>query len=450
MAGVAGVFDLTPDVLMGITTLEQARDFAKLDQPTFDKLLATLGGPADLGEFYYVPTKDLQDCLDKAIYGLNGDEPLTPVVKGRVWKMQHAISLKVGPPVHASATADKKEPPAGANPGPADRKVRLSSLVDVTADADLVSLSPEAVRKAFATYQEKRGAPPHKDIEPTEDQLSAVAQQIRSGVVPYVDFALFGPHGRRMQKKLSHTAHTYHAPSGTWKRQELPGPADFDSWWRSWQTYKCCLLLLEAVKPEPLDLYGEMIRSLSHLYGPECWYIVYQADTRMRSEEFERIRSNAEIEHVGLTRSIGDRAACDQLGFDPKYPWDGVFRRATRADTSQEFWSTEVKDKALLHLSRAMPRSVITDDGTVLGTNKRRAQFALEQHPSKSPKGKGKGKGKLDQPVVDICNNWNSKGCPDPCPFGRRHICRLCHQPGHTKDACPLKGKGKGQKAGSR
>eukprot|EP00969_Alexandrium_andersonii_P173378 7664441-Alexandrium_andersonii.AAC.1 len=50
------------------------------------------------------------------------------------------------------------------------------------------------------------------------------------------------------------------------------------------------MLLLEQCNPEPLDLYGEYIRVLHETYGSECWCLIYQADVRMRSEEFERIR----------------------------------------------------------------------------------------------------------------------------------------------------------------
>eukprot|EP00974_Lingulodinium_polyedra_P089267 8656269-Lingulodinium_polyedra.AAC.1 len=55
------------------------------------------------------------------------------------------------------------------------------------------------------------------------------------------------------------------------------------------------LLLLRAVSPEPLDLYGEWIRKLTETYGTSCWWIIYRADVRMRSEEFERIRRRLQL-----------------------------------------------------------------------------------------------------------------------------------------------------------
>eukprot|EP00969_Alexandrium_andersonii_P305680 13512227-Alexandrium_andersonii.AAC.1 len=71
-------------------------------------------------------------------------------------------------------------------------------------------------------------------MEPTPDQLSAVAQLIESGAPPYVDFSLFGPHGRRLLKKLMFTAFTHNAPTNEWTRQDLPGHPTLEAWWKSW------------------------------------------------------------------------------------------------------------------------------------------------------------------------------------------------------------------------
>lgn len=75
---------------------------------------------------------------------------------------------------------------------------------------------------------------PSKEQEPTEEQLSAVAQLLSAGQAPYADLALFGPHGKRALKRLSMVACTYQVETGTWRRTEAPGPPDFSTWWRSW------------------------------------------------------------------------------------------------------------------------------------------------------------------------------------------------------------------------
>jgi len=153
----------------------------------------------------------------------------------------------------------------------------------------------------FAAYRYERGEFPHQDMEPTHDQISAVAQIIRSGSSPYVDFALFGPHGARLLKKLSLISFSYQPAVGEWKRAELPGPPDLATWWKTWLVYECTLLLLKEVKPERLRLYGEHIRKLVDTYGEEVWFLIYQADVRMRSEEFDRLRRHLELEYVACS-----------------------------------------------------------------------------------------------------------------------------------------------------
>eukprot|EP00969_Alexandrium_andersonii_P328237 14505001-Alexandrium_andersonii.AAC.1 len=129
-------------------------------------------------------------------------------------------------------------------------------------------------------------------MEPTPDQFSAVAQLIESEAPPYVELSLslFGPHGRRLLKKVMFTAFLYNAPAGEWARQELLGLPAFEARWKCWEVFKTTMLLLEQCAPEPLDLYGEHSRSLVGTYGANTWYLIYQADVRVRSEEFERAR----------------------------------------------------------------------------------------------------------------------------------------------------------------
>eukprot|EP00971_Amphidinium_carterae_P243721 4840609-Amphidinium_carterae.1 len=52
--------------------------------------------------------------------------------------------------------------------------------------------------------------------------------------------------GDRLSKKLKFAAFKLGA-DGTWTREELPGPPDFQSWWKCFRTYKTLLLLLDIV-----------------------------------------------------------------------------------------------------------------------------------------------------------------------------------------------------------
>eukprot|EP00971_Amphidinium_carterae_P243312 4831356-Amphidinium_carterae.2 len=57
------------------------------------------------------------------------------------------------------------------------------------------------------------------------------------------------------------------------------------------------LLLLDIVDVEPVDNYGEKIREMVEELGNACWFLICQADCRMRSENFERIHRKLEGEY---------------------------------------------------------------------------------------------------------------------------------------------------------
>ena len=82
-------------------------------------------------------------------------------------------------------------------------------------------------------------------------------------------------------------------PDGSRQRKELPGPPSFVCWWASFGVYRTTLLLLDVAPPEILDNFGGMVWSLSFLYD-DAWFVVYNADVRMRSEPFERLRRRAD------------------------------------------------------------------------------------------------------------------------------------------------------------
>ena len=337
-------------------------------------------------------------------------------------------------------------------------------------DTELVSMEPASIRDLFARYREVRGDFPHEDHEPTPDQLSAVSQLIQSDVAPYVDFSIFGPHGKRMLRKLHLISHTYDPSSGEWRRQDLPGPPDMDTWWRSWMVFRTTMLLLQQAKAEPLDLYGERMRDMATTYGQQCWFIIYNADVRMRHEEMERIRRRTAID----TGSVPD--------------WNQTFLLASKAT---QYWDAEVRDKCLLYLTRIRTRAETVDDGTSLpflqgspsairqpvqpppaSHNVPRSQRARNHNNARGsapPSNPLASAVPAPQRAQEFCNNWNKGLCVNgPCPLSRQHVCSLCNgqeQPAnHRRINCPRntaapqqgirqqtpppKGKGKGKAKG--
>ncbi len=447
--------DPTPQQTSGLEVLSDAGLWAGLTPTELAQILEGLGGPASFLEVAAIPKDVYTDTINLVRMPMPPEgeaAPLTPVVKGKAQQFLRACLAKVGAaagPVTVTTLSIQKGP-------------KMANFVDSALDSEITVLTKPHLEKLFAAYREARGEFPAEEIEPTEEQISAVHQLINNGSPPYVDFSIFGPYGRRLIRKLTFISYHYNAPEGTWKRLELPGPPDFDSWWKSWLVLKCTFLLLGGFKPERLDLYGEHLRSFITKYGSECWFLVYQADIRMRGEHFERIRRKLQIDF--------DAHKPNDLGFDPKTPWDAVFAAAVK---DRDFWDSEVRDKALMYLTKVSSYKQASDDGTsqmyhprgqahtpfqTKGQGHKRKAIQQGAPKGSKSKGMGSGKGYSSSPsngTHDVCNNFNRGMCSEPCPNHRAHTCSKCGK-GHMRDNCPSLsssskpqgkgGKGKGSK----
>lgn len=290
------VFDLTIEDLAPCTTLEHVVSLCLINEDEWNILHQRMGEPTDVRDIAGAENGEFLLMLQE-------DPPLSMRLKSRAKRLLRACRIKcnfnvagINAPPPAATSKAPGVPPIHDRP---DRKVKLSHIVDGANDTDLKPIDPSRLRDLFADYRNERGEFPHVDLEPTSDQIAAVYKLINADVPPYVDFSIFGPHGRRMQAKLQLIAHV-HDPDGSWRRIDLPGPPNFDSWWRSWQVYQCTLILLRASKIEPLERDGEMIRSLSQNYGDSVWFLIYQADVRLRSEHMDRIRRRYMIDNPSL------------------------------------------------------------------------------------------------------------------------------------------------------
>jgi len=173
-----------------------------------------LGNPVNIGDLAFVSFSDLEDVLrDLQVPALSSDVPersLNPVERARARRaLAGAVAYETARPASSSASAS-----TGAPAPAASKKTKLSSLVDITADAELVKVSDATIRNMYVDYCTVRGDHPHEDIEPTDEQLSALHQLIVSGSAPYADFSIWGPHGRRMLKRMVLSAHSYDVSTG--------------------------------------------------------------------------------------------------------------------------------------------------------------------------------------------------------------------------------------------
>jgi hypothetical protein len=228
-----------------------------------------------------------------------------------------------------------------------------------------------------------------------------------------------------------------------------------------------------------LTIYAKKIEKFNETYGALCWWLITQADQRMRSEQMERIRRRLELEKQTAT------AAGSTHPLDDTVPWDLCFEEAAG---DARYWDEELHAKAVLYITHIKSKHQLTDPGHGMGTEssaragsaggshqgegqhaKRKKQShggrggrgsghksdsrSASQAPSGSSKGYGKNKGKakqvdgrfrVDASGNEICWSWNKSesGCAEVCAAGRAHVCEWCRSSKHRSFQCPQKPPG--------
>ena len=430
--------------LNGISNLTEAFDWAGVPPDVRTTLARALGTPTLIRDISFIPRADW-DLVVSTLKGQGvpadaGDPPperdLTLIDKARIESFRRVCFRRVGSvpdtpgatPVAAPAPA-ALAPAAIANTNSPSRKVKLSAVVDQTLDAEITSLTTAEVNAMYEQYRLRFGDVPSHDSEPTNDQLSAVRQLVQSGGVPYIDYAIFGPHGLRLLRKLTFSSFALNA-TGEWQRKEMPGPPSFEAWFEIHRVVRTTCLLLEVVTAERMDAYCEHIRSLHTRFGSGCWDLIYLADVHMRSEQFERLRRRltAQPEH----------------GFTTAAPWSAVYAQAIKEDA---FWQREVVTPATLRLAQGASRSSAGDLGPPRALTEM-DRTAPTHEPKKRKKGGDDDKSKHDgqkwthnRKGVEICGKWNSGKCGVDKPQSkclarppRSHQCNSCLGPHAAKD----------------
>jgi hypothetical protein len=139
---------------------------------------------------------------------------------------------------------------------------------------------------------------------------------------------------------------------GTMRMTELFGPSTLDLWETSYDLLANALIMLGAINLGPLAAYRKMIGDYVRRYGSSVWHVVYQADSRMRLEQMERLHRKASQAKAKAIRAGGD------TDFKPDRPWDYVWSAAV-ADSG--FWKEELEEVALLLINRKIPGKASED-----------------------------------------------------------------------------------------
>ena len=113
-----------------------------------------------------------------------------------------------------------------------------------------------------------------------------------------MDFALFGPYGRRAAVLQRFEAQVF--VDGALHTKRMKGPSNFDSWLACWQVFRAAMLMCKAASPATLDGYAEGIRQLITLF-PTHWGTISRADEAIRSEKWgilsEKMFADSAKEH---------------------------------------------------------------------------------------------------------------------------------------------------------
>ena len=157
-----------------------------------------LGDPANLSDLSGLSQEDVDAVLRDLRVRKPGEEApvaITPVQKSRLRNIVAGARTVIG-----SASGQSSGQPSAAAGAQAQslgpgRRVKLSSIVDPSAEADVVLLSGDVVRDMFDRYRADHGSLPREDAEPTSEQLSALQQLAQAKAAPYVDFVVRRPFG---------------------------------------------------------------------------------------------------------------------------------------------------------------------------------------------------------------------------------------------------------------
>ena len=481
--------DPSPSELAAITDLASAVQWIGMRDDTFEAVCDAMGGLDMLREIVLIPAK----AWDEAVLTVRikvpgaGDTPPSdraprPRELGQIGSLRRIARIRLGLPPDEAGGVGSASGSAGSGGGQLDvfggtqplpiasanalavpqsigRKVKMATVFDQGDDSELAPWTPARAREVLASFVAANGGEePDPDEEPSADQLAALDLRLRAGGSPCPDFGVWRPHGRRLARQLKLQAMRI-TPEGTYVPYEIAGPPDFAEWLRSFRVLGVALRALGQVDPARLGLYENHIRKLSSNFGSACWWLVAQAEQRMRSEQFDRLRRRAETAHKEATLAGGTHP------FDPARPWDHVFRAAVSDD---KFWTDEVTTAAVLFISRCKSQAQLADPGHGASTGAgssddyqgrrprgyRGHRGTRGAHHDDSPYGpppgkgkdkgsKGKGKGKDKGKVqfgngTEICRNWNRApdGCAKKCPNNRRHVCDKCGGD-HRAIACP-------------
>ena len=379
-----------------------------------------------LREVVLIPRTAWDDAVAAARVQPPGDGPpparaLRPLELGQVESIRRIARLRLGLPAAEERAADPPMAAPGAGGGGGagaptvaagtagtvalTRKFKMSSVFDQGDDSEISTWTVARMRTVMAAFKAANdGEEPEQDEEVTADQLAALEHRLNSGACPCPDFGVWRPYGHRLARQLKLTVH-HITPGGDYVPYEVAGPPSFNEWLAAFRVFSVAMRALRAATATRLLIYQNKIQKLNEAYGHVCWWLVAQADQRMRSEHLERIRRRAEEERAAAIASGSTHP------FDPTVPWDYCLKAAA---ADRHFWEEELDRKCMLYITHLKSQKQLTDAGhgaELAGDSRGGAGSSLRRLPpatrkraysgsddqgggGNSPGGRGRGRGR--------------------------------------------------------
>ena len=455
----------------GLKTYAEALELAGLvgkNAPTVKAIIVdTLDEDMDLtvAVIASMPETDYEEEIVKCFINTYEDEAgeikekaPSSTLKARIRNARLLCVESTWPTISPTQSATTTTAPADMPSTVTARKLKLKDLVDQISEEECEILSEAAIATCYARYEAIMGFDerPAKSEDPTQEQLSAVAYLLRTGINPYVDFGIFGPYGQRILKKVRLTGAHFNNENEL-VRIEINGPANYGMWTACWNIFQNCLVMLDAVDLGKLIAYKKKQDHYYETHGEKIWALQYQTDVRTRAEHFVRIKrdgladyNRAWSECLHLHGNIETAKDHFKNAYDPARPWDFVFHKALK-DT--EWWFEEIGLKAL---KAQNPAAHIEHDAPVSHTGHKRTlppgdpsgnTSGLVQQPKKPRAARvhnvKDGHYQTSRHNIELCPQFNWGRCPhtlpnNKCPnnSSQLHLCSKCLQPRHNATTC--------------
>ena len=395
------------------------------------------------------------------------DRPLKFGEKAKLLLLGSACRAAAGIlPVSSVASGSAGPGPVLAAPAAASvvmRKIKLSLILKQGDDTDVTVVPENVMTAGYARWEALFGLTkrPAADADVTIEQLSCVKHLIDIDAVPYTDYSIWGPHGHRMERALKFRGHVLSANS-TFRIAEMNGPASLEVWLSSYDVMSTAFVMLDILDLGTLVDYRKKISDYHGRYGPDCWMLLYQADTRFRMEHLERTRRLTVAKHelalLGGSTTLYDAAK----------PWkqswvDGM--------ADKEWWADEFVEPAMLFLTRtARLNQFLGGDAPISGSaSSSGPQEAAAPNPNKRsapptmvyPEGSNKrmiaapprvqpgativnGLYTTNRSGTPLCGPFQTGACGNAlrdgmCPADRSssHQCQRCLGNNHGLNNCP-------------